>query len=203
MSPGVRVVVSVAALAWLGGAHHADGAGAGAGATATDGQPPSNPGVPALADERNQPFSLDAFIAAHRLTVVVFYAAGCPCFAVHVPRLLELERTYRGDDVGFVVVDSERHAPPEPGAPVLGGGLRGLRDPSGALARRLDAKFATETFVFDSSQRLRYRGGIDGDREYLSPKPKAHLQEALRSLLTGAAPASATSKALGCALKLW
>jgi hypothetical protein len=157
-----------------------------------------------LTDQRNQPVHLDALVAAHRLTVVVFYAAGCPCFAAHVPRLVDLARAHAGDDVAFVVVDSERHAPPEPGAPTIaiGSRLLGARDAHGTLARRLDARFATETFVFDSAQRLRYRGGIDGDRKYLTSKPQTHLGNALRALVAGTAPLLTTSKALGCALKL-
>jgi hypothetical protein len=157
-----------------------------------------------LTDQRNQPVHLDALVAAHRFTVVVFYGAGCPCFAAHVPRLVDLERAHAGDDVAFVVVDSERHAPPEPGAPTIASGSRllGARDAHGTLARRLDAQFATETFVFDSAQRLRYRGGIDGDRKHLTSKPQAHLGNALRALVAGTAPPLTTSKALGCALKL-
>jgi hypothetical protein len=157
-----------------------------------------------LTDQRNQPVHLDALVAAHRLTVVVFYAAGCPCFAAHVPRLVDLARAHAGDDVAFVVVDSERHAPPEPGAPTIaiGSRLLGARDAHGTLARRLDAQFATETFVFDSAQRLRYRGGIDGDRKHLTSKPQTHLGDALRALVAGTAPPRTTSKALGCALKL-
>jgi hypothetical protein len=155
-----------------------------------------------LTDERGQPLRLDAFVTSHRLTVVVFYAADCPCFAAHVPRLIELQRAHLAEDVEIIVVDSERHAPPEPGAPAIGGGIAGMRDPGGRLARRLDATFATETFVFDSSRRLRYHGGIDGDRKSLGPTPQSHLGDALRSLVSGADPASSTSKALGCALKL-
>jgi hypothetical protein len=157
-----------------------------------------------LTDQHDQPFRLDDLVAAHRLTVVVFYAAGCPCFAAHVLRLVDLERAYASDDVVFLVVDSERHAPPEPGAPGIASGVRlvGARDARGALARRLDAKIATETFVFDSAKRLRYHGGIDGDRKYLSPKPEPRLGNALRALVSGTAPALTTSKPLGCALKL-
>jgi hypothetical protein len=84
----------------------------------------------------------------------------------------------------------------------IGGGLLGMRDQDGKLARNLGAKFGTETFVFDSAKRLRYRGGIDGDRKVLSPIPEAHLFNALRNLVSGTAPALVTAKALGCALRL-
>ena len=64
------------------------------------------------------------------------------------------------------------------------------------------AQYATESFVFDASGRLRYRGGIDDKRKYLGPNPKAHLRDALERLLDDGAPALASAKALGCALRL-
>jgi hypothetical protein len=200
MTGRVGILGGMVALATLGAASPARTSDVGA--VGPSAQGPSGLEEAVLTDGRSRPFRLEAFVGAHRLTVLVFYAAGCPCFAAHVSRLLELERLYARDDVKFVVVDSERHASPEPGAPAIGGGLLGIRDQGGKLARSLDARFATESFVFDSARRLRYRGGIDGDRKYLSPAPRTYLLDALRSLVSGTAPAFATSKALGCALRL-
>ena len=106
-------------------------------------------------------------------------------------------------DVRFLIVDSERHSRGEAVSLfVAQTRLPILRDDDGRLARRLDAQFATETFVFDATGAVRYRGGIDGDRRYLSEKPRTHLRDALLSLLSGAAPRHAAAKALGCALRL-
>jgi hypothetical protein len=146
---------------------------------------------------------LQKIVAAHRLTVVVFFSETCPCFAVHTERLRDLARELSPKGVDFVVVDSERHAASDarPSA-VPGTDLAILRDPSGRLARRLGAQYATESFVFDASGRLRYRGGIDDQRKYLGPNAKAHLRDALIHLLDNDAPAFVTAKALGCALRL-
>ena len=60
--------------------------------------------------------------------------------------------------MGFVVVDSERHpagAPPSPAE--VAPGLPLLRDEHGELARRLDAHYATESYVLDATGRIRYR----------------------------------------------
>jgi hypothetical protein len=146
--------------------------------------------------------SVASAVREHRLTVVVFFSATCPCFAVHRARLAALAHEMATRDVLFLVVDSERHAPgasiPEL---VPETDLRILRDDGGRLARLLDAQFATETFVFDAKGALRYRGGIDDERRYLTASPKAHLRDALERLLAGTAPAYMTSKALGCVLR--
>lgn len=146
---------------------------------------------------------LQKIVAAHRLTVVVFFSETCPCFAVHTERLRDLARELTPKGVDFVVVDSERHAASDPRpAAVTGTDLAILRDPGGRLARRLGAQYATESFVFDTAGRLRYRGGIDDQRKYLGPNAKAHLRDALIHLLDNDAPAFVTAKALGCALRL-
>jgi hypothetical protein len=138
----------------------------------------------------------------NRLTAVVFYSSTCPCFASHRTRLGDLARELSARGVRFLLVDSER---PQPGEPVpTSVEETGLiyRDDQGRLAHRLNARFATETFVFDSRGALRYRGGIDDDRRYLTGASKARLRDALLGLLGGTAPAFTTAKALGCALRL-
>jgi len=156
-----------------------------------------------LLDARGRAVALDPVLAGHRFTTIVFYSATCPCFAAHIARLRELVREFSAVGVAVIVVDSERRAAGPGGmADAVTGGLAVLRDVGGQLARRLGARFATESFVFDSKRQLRYRGGIDGDRAYLRPTTEAHLRNAVRSLITGSAPTLVTAKALGCALRL-
>ncbi len=164
---------------------------------------PPDVGNATLRDARGQVTSLTALARSHKLTVLVFYAAGCPCFAAHVDRLRQLERELGPQGVGFLVVDSERHGADETSPPgEIAPGLPLLRDESGDLARRLGARYATESFVLDPAGRVRYQGGVDSDRKYLRPDAHHFLREALMKLLSGDAPAFATSKALGCALRL-
>jgi hypothetical protein len=173
-------------------------------ATASAGQPQA-PGLADIKLERGDggAVELQRIVAAHRLTVVVFFSATCPCFAVHGERLRELARELSPRGVELVVVDSERHAPGEARPQIVPGTqLPILRDEGGRLARRLGAQYATESFVFDANGQLRYRGGIDDQRKYLGPNPKPHLREALLHLLDNNAPAFATAKALGCTLRL-
>jgi hypothetical protein len=174
------------------------------GAVASAGQPT----VPDISDvvlrtHQRETVSLQSVVREHRFTAVVFFSSTCPCFAVHRGRLTDLVREMQPHDVRFLIVDSERHSSGVATPDIVAEEhLPILRDDAGLLARRLGAQFATETFVFDAKGSLRYRGGIDDDRKYLSPKPKARLRDALLSLLDGTAPPYATAKSLGCALKL-
>ncbi|HTA20183.1 MAG TPA: hypothetical protein VK989_12880 [Polyangia bacterium] len=156
-----------------------------------------------LRGARGEPLALRPLVQQHRFTAVIFFSSGCPCAAAHRTRLAQLIHDMQPRDVGFVIVDSERHAAGEPTpAFVANTDLPLFADDGGRLARRLDAQFATETFVFDAAGTLRYRGGIDDDRRSLRPRPTAHLRDELQSLLAGTAPPYVTTKALGCALRL-
>ena len=152
---------------------------------------------------RGEPLALRPLVQQHRFTALVFFSSGCPCVAAHRDRLAQLIHEMQPRDVRFVIVDSERHAAGESTpALVANTDLPLFADDDGRLARRLGAQFATETFVFDAAGTLRYRGGIDDDRRSLRPRPTAHLRDELQSLLAGTAPPYATTKALGCALRL-
>jgi hypothetical protein len=156
-----------------------------------------------LTQKKTGALDLQSLIRRHKLTAVVFFSATCPCFAAHRARLAALVHEMEPRGVAFVIVDSERRrqgasssaAVPETDLPIL-------RDDQGKLARRLGAEYATETFVFDATGALRYRGGIDDDRKRLSQTPRALLRDSLLGLLAGNAPEFATGKTLGCVLRL-
>ncbi len=156
-----------------------------------------------LKDARGTSVPLAQLLSEHRFTVVVFYSAACPCFAAHVERLRRLAEEFAPQGVGFVVVDSERHTAREPSTPALvAPALPLFRDEDGRFARQLGALYATESFVVDAHGGVRYRGGIDSDRKYLRADTQPYLRQALVGLVSGKVPVFASSKALGCALKL-
>lgn len=142
-------------------------------------------------------------LARAKLTVVVFYADHCPCFRIHEERIRELVRAYGPMGVRVLLVDSEVSASQERDAraaserdlPAI------VLDPGAKLADALDAEYATYTVVFDRSGRLRYRGGIDTDKNVLHDDSKRFLRDALDDLLAGRDPRNAEGKALGCALQ--
>jgi peroxiredoxin len=140
------------------------------------------------------------------LTVLVFFAQHCPCQAAHDARLLEVARGYHDRGVDVFAVDPEPGATPERDATEAlrrGYPFPILVDHGGALARRLGAEYATETFVVDRQGVVRFHGGIDSDRSALHDDARPYLRDALDDLLLGHAPRLAEAKAFGCALQLW
>jgi hypothetical protein len=165
--------------------------------------PPPDVGDAILRNARGASVTLADVTRAHRFTVVTFYAVTCPCFAAHVDRLRQLVSELAPQGVAFLVVDSERHAKSDPAVPPeVAPGLPIFRDEGGALARRLGANYATESYIVDPAGHVHYRGGIDSDRKYLRSDAQPYLRQALTTLLAGTGPAFTTTKALGCALRL-
>jgi hypothetical protein len=75
-----------------------------------------------------------------------------------------------------------------------------LTDRGAKLADALGAEYATYTVVFDSSGRVRYRGGIDSDKQRLHDDATFFLRDALDDLLAGRAVRTSEGKTLGCVL---
>lgn len=166
---------------------------------------PSSPQIPSLelVDTAGGTTTLPGDLARATITVVVFYAEHCPCFEVHQARLRELARAYADRGVRVLFVDSEvsasverdRRAAAERGLPAI------VLDPGAKLADALGADYATYSVVFDAQGRVRYRGGIDSDKERLHDDTDSYLRNALDDLLAGREPTTAEGKALGCALQ--
>jgi len=136
-------------------------------------------------------------------TVLVFFSADCPCFSAHEARLAELARAYGPRGVRFLLVDSELDASLARDA--LLSRERDLAlpiviDADAVLADALAAEYATYSVVLDATGSVRFRGGIDSDKSYLSADATAYLSEALDDLLQGAQPRRTEAKALGCLL---
>lgn len=142
-------------------------------------------------------------LARSPLTVVVFYGDHCPCFRVHEARLRDLSREVLPRGVRVILVDSEisasverdERAATERGLPAI------ALDPGARLADALGADYATFSVVLDANGRVRYRGGIDSDKERLHEDATPYLRDALEDLLAGRDPRVPEGKALGCALQ--
>lgn len=147
--------------------------------------------------------TLPADLARSKLTVLVFYSEHCPCFRVHEPRLVELERAYAARGVRVIFVDSEvsataardARAAAERGLPPI------ALDPGARLADAVGADYATYSVVLDPQGRVRYRGGVDSDKDRLHDAPQTFLRDAVDDLIAGHEPRIAEGKALGCALQ--
>lgn len=156
-----------------------------------------------VTDTRGAVRSLPADFARSKLTVLVFYADRCPCFRVHEPRIRELASTYAPRGVEFLLVDSEvdatmardQQAATERALPPM------VVDHGAGLARAFDAEYATYSVVVDASGRVRYRGGIDSDKNRLTEDRHEYLRLAIDDLLEGREPRLTEGKTLGCALR--
>jgi hypothetical protein len=166
---------------------------------------PSVAAVPSmtLVDTSGVTTTLPGDLARSKLTVIVFYSEHCPCFRVHESRLRELAKTYAPLGVRMIIVDSEVSATAERDArAAVERGLPAIAiDPGAKLADALDADYATYTVVLDAGGRVRYRGGIDSDRDHLRDDTDSYLRNALDDLVAGREPRVAEGKALGCALQ--
>jgi hypothetical protein len=161
---------------------------------------PSSPAV-VLRTPQGADVPFDPLVEAHALTVVTFFSATCPCQRAHDARLVELMAKVASSDVGFVVVDSEVTTTREEDAEQSK--LRGypiVRDEGAALAKRLDAEYATFSVVLDRHGKVLYRGGIDSDKSHMHEGRTQYLANALEDAIAGRTLRQAEAKTLGCVL---
>jgi hypothetical protein len=141
---------------------------------------------------------------ASGLTVVTFFSAHCPCQRAHDERLVDLYSRYRTSGVNWWVVDSEadsslsrdrqeaaaRHYP----FPIR-------RDDDGVFADFFEAEYATYSVIIDAQGHVVYRGGLDSDKQFMSPTAHLWVRDALDQLLAGKAVEKAETKSFGCELR--
>lgn len=140
-----------------------------------------------------------------RLTVLEFFAARCPCQTKHDDRLIKLAKRYRSQRVAFYAIDSEFDAALDRDrneAARRGYPYAILLNPDGSAARALRADYATYSVLLDSKGTVLYRGGLDSDRNRLTPDATLYLEQAIRDVLANRPVARPEAKTLGCSLTL-
>jgi thiol-disulfide isomerase/thioredoxin len=138
-----------------------------------------------------------------RFTVVEFFSAHCPAQAKHDPRLIELAQRYRAQGVAFYAIDSEHDASLDRAraeAARRGYPFVILLDPEASAARSLRADYATYSVLLDRQARVLFRGGIDSDRNYLTPNRTPYLEQAIQEALADRPISRPEAKTLGCSL---
>jgi hypothetical protein len=160
----------------------------------------------ALAGEGGAVRDAKALAGDAAFTVFVFFSPDCHCLAEHEGRLRDLDAAFRPRGVRFFMVDSEVRASVERDAEEArrrGYPFPILVDRGARLADAVGADYAAYTVVVDREGRLRYRGGIDSDRNHLRADAVPYLGDALGDLLDGREPRRTDAKTLGCALQKW
>jgi len=160
----------------------------------------------ALAGQGGEALDVKALAGEAAYTVFVFFSPDCHCLEQHEARLRALDAAFRPRGVHFFMVDSEVRASVERDAEVArrrGYSFPILVDRGAKLADAVGADYAAYSVVVDREGRLRFRGGIDSDRDHLRSDAVPYLSDALTDLLDGREPRIADAKAFGCALQKW
>lgn len=147
---------------------------------------------------------------SNKATVVAFICNHCP-FVIHIlDEFLQLAREYRDKGIGFVAISSnsvESH--PQDGPDKMKELAREknfpfpyLYDESQEVAKAFGATCTPDIFVYDSQNKLAYRGQFDDSRPGNDkPVNGADLRAALDSLLEGKAPGPEQRPSIGCNIK--
>lgn len=108
--------------------------------------------------------------------VIAFTTLDCPLVQRYLPKLAELERTYRDQGVQFLAVNV---GPTDPLREVAYQAVKTncefpfAKDFSGEVARAVGAERAAEVVVLDGEQKLRYRGRVDDQYRLGGERPRA------------------------------
>lgn len=137
--------------------------------------------------------------------VFIFASTDCPISNRYAPTVGRIWEDFHGKGVRFALVyphadltvEEIRKHLKDFAYPCLA-----LRDPQHLLVKKCQAKVTPEAAVFNSKGELVYRGRID-DRyvDFGKERPDAtrhDLEEALKAVLEGKAPAQKAVRAIGC-----
>jgi hypothetical protein len=133
---------------------------------------------------------LDEF-GVKKAFVVLFSNCDCPIVKRYLPKLKELDETYRDQGVQFLslsVGPSESNLQVAAQALEAGIAFPFCKDYTGQAGRALGATRTPEVVVLDADKRIRYRGRIDGSIRFGGVRPgKASddLKDALDDILAG------------------
>ncbi|NNE71148.1 MAG: thioredoxin family protein [Rhodothermales bacterium] len=147
--------------------------------------------------------------ADDRPWVVMFICNHCPFVKLVADELAAVSRDYQGraDFVAINSNDTERYPQDGPDAMRQEAASRGyqfpyLLDASQEVAQAYMAACTPDFFVFDSADRLAYRGQLDDSRPGNGVPPSGRdLRAALDALLAGKSPSGNQRPAMGCNIK--
>src|SRR5262249_28429320 len=114
-----------------------------------------------------------------------------------------LYKNYSAKGVHFVFVNSNRGESADEVKQHLAGNkltYTVYKDPSNALADRLNAQVTPEVYLLDTEGVLRYHGSID-DSRVLDRVKDLRARRALDEMLAGKSVSNPESKAFGCTIK--
>lgn len=161
-------------------------------------------GQPSLLDVNDHPFDLWEDTGANG-TVVIFTRTDCPVSNRYAPEVRRLYEEFHPQGVRFFLI----YVDPKETADAIRAHLAeydypcpGLRDPRHRLVNETGATVTPEAVVFDSQQKIAYRGRIDNlyvDFGKARDAATRHeLADAITATLAGEPVAEPEIEAVGC-----
>lgn len=144
-------------------------------------------------------------LAGSNGTVVVFWSNECPWTSKAESRVTELARTYSGQGIGFILVNSnDPVAFPKENAE--SGSKKGysvpyIMDSGSRLANAFGAERMPHFYVFDGNNSLVYAGAIDDSPGDPSNVRDPYLKNALDAVASGSEVGTPVTKSFGCMIK--
>ena len=153
-------------------------------------------------------YTLDSF-KDKAVLVVIFSCNHCPYVQAYEERMIKLQKDFAAQGAQFVLINSnEDEHYPEDSFPEMvkrakseGYNFPYLRDESQEVAKSYQAERTPHIYVFDKERKLAYTGKIDDNWQEPQKVKVEYLRGALQALVSGGAPAEATTFAIGCAIK--
>jgi peroxiredoxin len=150
---------------------------------------------------------IDLAAPAHGATVLIFYSTECPISNSYSPTITTLVDSFPAASVKWlgVCVDPDlSDSEVETHARDFSLKFAVVRDPQGALARRVGAKVTPESFVIDADGKVRYHGRIDDQfvaRRKRNANPSgSELKDAITAVLNAKEVKTPAVEAVGCPL---
>jgi peroxiredoxin len=153
-------------------------------------------------------YSPDDFKDAKAL-VVIFSCNHCPYVKAYEDRMISVQRDYLGKGVRLVVINSndpvgypeDSFGKMKERAKEKGFNFPYLCDETQKTARAYGATHTPHLFVFDGARKLAYTGKIDDNWENAGAARQHYLRDALDDILSGRAPRTPETHAIGCTIK--
>lgn len=140
----------------------------------------------------------------YKASVIVFIGTQCPINNAYMPRLIELEKTYRAKGVRLAAINANSHDGPQgiaEHAKKYGLTFPVLRDEKHLAANRFGVQRHPTVYLLDEKHVVRYQGRIDDQYGvgFHRPAPtRRDLVEALEEVLAGKTVSVPTTPVEGC-----
>lgn len=123
--------------------------------------------------------------------LVIFFSSDCKICRAYLKRIEKLALRYENDDLAIFLVDIEPKPGFEPEKEFVelklmpNPNFLHLKDATGEMARKFDAKATPEAFLFDRDRKLAYRGMIDDNWEHPDFVTRVYVEDAIEYTLDG------------------